>query len=339
MRVNEQTLDNPRHSRESGNLLEVPAFAGMTTITGKEHTMYEEFFKLNALPFNLTPNPIFFCQLRGHQEALNILQFCIKSGEGFIKIIGEVGSGKTLLCRKLLESLDDTFITTYIPNPDLSPVEMRKAFARELGLDPTLWQDQHELLRAIYNHLITLHTEGKKVVLLVDEAQALSDESLETVRLLTNLETENTKLIQVVLFGQPELDQRLSQAHLRQLNQRISFSYSLPLLNRDELDIYLHHRLAVAGNTHANLFTKKAKNLLYRASRGIPRLVNILCHKALLVSYGRGDPQIDYKAMRAAILDTHSAGQLTIRRTLKLGLSILVGILLLIAIVSMTGII
>src|SRR3990167_7003290 len=238
--------------------------------------MYEAFFQLNMLPFSLTPNPSFFCQLKGHQEAFNTLQFCIHSGEGFIKIVGEVGSGKTLLCRKLLDSLDDSYITTYIPNPDLSPVELRKAFARELGLDPIRWQDQHELLTAIYQHLIALHAAGKKVVLLVDEAQALSDDTLETVRLLTNLETESAKLLQVVLFGQPELDKRLSQTHLRQLKQRITFSYALPLMNREDLDFYLQHRLSVAGYAQGSLFTKKARNLLYRASNGIPRVVNIL---------------------------------------------------------------
>lgn len=269
--------------------------------------MYENFFQLSSMPFNLTPNPTFFCQLKGHQEALNILQFCIKSGEGFIKIVGEVGSGKTLLCRKLLENLDDQYVTAYIPNPDLSPVEIRKAFARELGLDPAGWHDQHELLTAIYQHLIAQHAAGKKVILLVDEAQALSDESLETVRLLTNLETENSKLLQVVLFGQPELNDRLNKPHLRQLKQRITFAYNLPLMNREDLDIYLFHRLRVAGCLHSNLFTKKARNILHQASHGIPRIVNILSHKAMLVAYGRGNNQIDHKIMHLAVKDTDVA--------------------------------
>lgn len=269
--------------------------------------MYQEFFQLKTLPFNLTPNPNFFCELKGHQEALTTLQFCIRAGEGFIKIVGEVGAGKTLLCRKLLESLDSNHVTAYIPNPDLNPVELRKAFARELGLDPSQSHDQHELLTVISHHLISLHASGKKVVLLVDEAQALSDESLETVRLLTNLETENSKLLQVVLFGQPELDERLNQPHFRQLKQRITFSYSLPLMNREDLDVYLHHRLAIAGYTYNNLFTKKARNLLFHASQGIPRIVNIISHKALLVAYGRGEKQIDYQAMRLAIDDTEAA--------------------------------
>lgn len=266
--------------------------------------MYQDYFKLESLPFSLTPNPNFFCRLKGHEEALNVLQFSIKSGEGFIKIIGEVGSGKTLLCRKLLENLDAEYVTAYIPNPELTSVELKKAFARELGLDPTPWYDQHELLTTIYQRLMSLHAENKKVVLLIDEAQALTDESLETLRLLTNLETPDYKLLQVVLFGQPELDERLNKVHLRQLKQRITFSYALPLMNRNDLDIYLNHRLAVAGYTHGNLFTRKARNLLYKASKGIPRIVNILSHKSLLVAYGRGDRQIDHKAVRLAVKDT-----------------------------------
>ncbi len=269
--------------------------------------MYQDFFQFQTLPFSLTPNPSFFCQLKGHQEALNTLQFCITSGEGFIKIVGEVGSGKTLLCRKLIESLDEKYITAYIPNPDLSPTEIRKAVAREIGLDPAKLPDQHELLMTIYQYLIALHASGKRVVLLIDEAQALSDEGLETVRLLTNLETEHNKLLQVVLFGQPELDERLNKSHLRQLKQRITFSYRLPLMNREDLDTYLYHRLAVAGYSQGQLFTKKARNLLYKASQGVPRIVNVLSHKSLLVAYGRGLKQIDHKAVKVAVDDTDSA--------------------------------
>lgn len=299
--------------------------------------MYQEFFKLTTLPFTLTPNPQFFCQLKGHEEALKTLQFCIHSGEGFIKIVGEVGSGKTLLCRKLLEKLSDEYVTAYIPNPDLTPVELRKAFARELGLDPTQSHDQHELLTVIYQHLIHLSSQHKKVILLIDEAQALSDESLETLRLLTNLETENNKLLQVVLFGQPELNERLNKAHLRQLKQRISFSYTLPLLNRKELDVYLNHRLAVAGHTHNTLFTKRARNLLYKASQGIPRMVNILAHKALLVSYGRGQNEIDHYSMRMAVYDTEAVQMKRNNRVIPLTITLLASFTFVLAMLYCTG--
>lgn len=268
--------------------------------------MYEDFFKFQSLPFSLTPNPSFFCQLKGHQEAFNTLEFCVNSGEGFIKIIGEVGSGKTLLCRKLLESLSDQYITAYIPNPDLSPTEIRKAVARELGLDVSSMQDSHEVLTKIYQYLISVHAIGKRVILIIDEAQALTDDGLETVRLLTNLETKNSKLLQVVLFAQPELDERLNKSHLRQLKQRITFSYRLPLMNREDLDTYLFHRLAVAGYHETQLFTKKARNMLYKASRGVPRIVNVLSHKSLLVAYGRGQKQIDHQAVKIAVKDTYA---------------------------------
>jgi MSHA biogenesis protein MshM len=261
---------------------------------------------LKESPFTLTPNVNFFCHLKGHQEALNTLLFSLRCGEGFIKIIGEVGSGKTLLCRKLLDVLGSDFFVAYIPNPDLSPIELRRALARELGIDPLLLSDQYELITQINARLLTLHQEDKRVILLLDEAQALPPESLEAVRLLTNLETEKTKLLQVVLFGQPELDDRLNQPNFRQLKQRISFSYYLPQMSREELDSYLFHRLSKAGYSYGNLFTKKARNILFQASEGIPRLVNILCHKALLVAYGRGVMKINHKIMRSAIYDTEA---------------------------------
>ncbi len=269
--------------------------------------MYLEHFKFKELPFTITPNVGFFCSLKGHQEALNTLLFALRSGEGFIKIVGEVGSGKTLLCRKLLNSLDEDFVTAYLPNPDLNPIELRRALGRELGIDLSSLQDQNELLTQINNRLLTLHSEGKRIVLLLDEAQAIPSESLETLRLLTNLETETTKLLQVILFGQPELDERLNSKNFRQLKQRISFSYYLPLMSREDLDSYLFHRLATAGFSHAILFTSKARNILYNYSGGVPRIVNILCHKALLTAYGKGEDRVTHKSMRYAIRDTDVA--------------------------------
>lgn len=266
--------------------------------------MYLEHFKFSELPFGLTPNVGFFCHLKGHQEALNVLIFCLTSGEGFIKIVGEVGSGKTLLCRKLLSSLSEEFFTAYIPNPDLQPIELRAALARELAIDSINSKDQHELQKLINDRLMQLHQSGKRIVLLIDEAQALPSESLEALRLLTNLETEKNKLLQVVLFGQPELDVLLDQTKLRQLKQRITFSYYLPIMSRDDLDTYLFHRLNMAGYSLGSLFNKKARDLLFRASKGVPRVVNILCHKALLIAYGRGEHNINWKIMRLAVNDS-----------------------------------
>ncbi len=267
--------------------------------------MYLEYFKFNELPFGLTPNVGFFCQLKGHQEALNVLLFSLKNGEGFIKIIGEVGLGKTLLCRKLLNSLGEGYVTAYIPNPDLNPLELRKAIARELGVELNSMQDQHELLGLLNAKLLELNHAGKRIVLVIDEAQALPIESLEAVRLLTNLETEKAKLLQVVLFGQPELDRHLNNPLLRQLKQRITFSYYLPLLSPEDMDTYIFHRLAIAGYSSGSLFSKKARKRLYKASKGVPRIINILSHKALLLAYGAGEKIVSPKMMKLAIRDTH----------------------------------
>ena len=290
--------------------------------------MYLDHFKFKEMPFGLTPNVGFFCQLKGHHEALNVLLFSLRSGEGFIKIVGEVGSGKTLLCRKLLDSLEEEFVTAYIPNPDLQPLELRRALARELGIEPTYLQDQHELLTAINQRLLQLHRDGRRVVLLLDEAQALPFNSLEALRLLTNLETEKTKLLQVVLFGQPELDEHLNQASLRQLKQRISFSYYLPLLTREDLDTYLFHRLSTAGYSFGTLFTAKARDILFQASQGVPRIINILCHKALLVAYGRGEAKVTHKTMRLAARDTEVA---TVSRK-PFFISLMIGVIILLII-------
>jgi MSHA biogenesis protein MshM len=266
--------------------------------------MYLEHFYLENLPFTLTPNTRFYCDLPNHQATLNVLLFSLKSREGFIKIVGEVGSGKTLLCRKLLNGLADDFITAYIPNPDLNPNGLRKALALELGITIPRPCDQNDLLTLINKKLTALHAEGKHAVFVIDEAQALPDQSLETLRLLSNLETESEKLLQIVLFGQPELNAKLAQHSLRQLNQRITFSYYLNPLSRNDLDSYISHRLAVAGHTKDDLFHKKAKDMLYQSSQGIPRIINILSHKALLVAYGRGHRNVSTKDMLAAIKDS-----------------------------------
>ncbi|AUH71962.1 ExeA family protein [Legionella sainthelensi] len=266
--------------------------------------MYLEHFKLHKAPFTLTPNTEFFCELTTHKEALNVLLLSLAQGEGFIKIIGEVGTGKTLLCRLLLNCLTEEYITAYIPNPHQTAEGLRLSLARELGMEPKEIWTQYQLLEAINQRLLELHRSEKKTILIIDEAQALSDESLEAVRLLTNLETEEYKLLQVVLFGQPELDAKLDQSGLRQLKQRITFSYYLQPLARHELDKYLNHRMARAGYTYGSIFTQTAQKRLYRASQGLPRLLNILCHKSLLVAYGQGKAQVDGRAVRRAITDT-----------------------------------
>ena len=268
--------------------------------------MYLYHFGLTELPFTLTPNTNFFLALEPHNEALAVLMTALKTGEGFIKVIGEVGTGKTLLCRKLLNEIPEHFVTAYIPNPYLNPDELRRAVALELGVKQAQRMSAQLLTQRIQNRLLELHSKGHSVVLILDEAQALPAESLEALRLFTNLETETRKLLQVVLFAQPELDQRLAQTEFRQLCQRITFSYQLRPMNSNEVQQYIQHRLQVAGYKGAVLFSARLCKKITRVSKGIPRLVNVLCHKMLMLSYGQGDYQMTNKQLNAAIKDTES---------------------------------
>lgn len=269
--------------------------------------MYKEHFKLRETPFSLTPDTSYYFNHTGHQQALNVLLVALCTGEGFIKITGEVGTGKTLLCRKLLNALDESFVSVYLPNPLLTPKEVKKEIARELGLKPPVAATNQKLLQLLTSQLLLLSDRGQRVVICVDEAQAMPEESLEALRLLSNLETEKNKLLQIVLFGQPELNERLARRSLRQLRQRITFSYDLKPLGREELDGYINHRLLVAGHQGGNLFRSQALEAIYRASHGIPRLVNILCHKALMAAYGQGVRSVDQGQVLAAVRDTAGA--------------------------------
>jgi len=268
--------------------------------------MYLYHFGLTELPFTLTPNTNFFLPLEPHNEALAVLMTALKTGEGFIKIVGEVGTGKTLLCRKLLNEIPEHFVTAYIPNPYLSPDELRRAVALELGVKQAQRMSAQLLTQRIQNRLLALHTKGHSVVLILDEAQALPAESLEALRLFTNLETETRKLLQVVLFAQPELDQRLAQTEFRQLRQRITFSYLLRAMNAKEVQQYIQHRLYVAGYKGAALFSANLCKKITKATNGIPRLVNVLCHKMLMLSYGQGHYQMTQKELALAIKDTEA---------------------------------
>lgn len=269
--------------------------------------MYLEHYGLRELPFSLTPDTSFFFGYGHYRDAFNTLTVALQGGEGFIKVTGEVGTGKTLLCRKLLNSLDKEYATAYIPNPYLSPSGLVNAVADELQVAIDASEGTHRALKAISERLIALNGEGRKVVLCIDEAQAMPEQTLETLRLITNLETEKHKLLQVVLFGQPELDERLAQKSIRQLRQRITFSYTLQPLDTAGLGAYLQHRLLIAGGNGEVGFDEDAIKLLYRGSRGFPRLVNILAHKALMLGYGQGIHRIGSAQIKAAIADTEGA--------------------------------
>lgn len=287
--------------------------------------MYESFFGLREAPFTLTPNTHFFLKSETHRQGLEMLLVALQNKEGFIKISGEVGTGKTLLCRKLLNSLDERYVTAYIPNPHFSAETLYCLLADELGanlkrestnplysqIDGYLNQDvtteKHVLaLKQINDCLLRFANDGKQVVLIIDEAQAMPEETIEALRLLTNLETESEKLLQVVLFGQPELDRILSQKHLRQLQQRITFQHQIQPLNRSDIEHYISHRMLLAGYSGGRLFDSKAITLLTQASKGVPRLVNVLCHKALMSAYGKGSSVVQRKHMKEAVRDTAS---------------------------------
>ena len=271
--------------------------------------MYLYHFGLAELPFNLTPDTDFYCELPVYSDAMNVLRIAIETGEGFVKVIGEVGTGKTMLCRMLLNYLEKRAHCVYLPNPYLSPNELRLALASELGLRVARTIDQYQLTEKINQRILKFHDQGKQVIVIVDEAQALPKESLEALRLFTNLETEKQKLLQVVLFAQPELDERLAKPELRQLRQRIAFSCSLKPLDKHSMGIYINHRLRAAGLSlerfpDGGIFSSKAINSLLRASRGVPRLANILAHKAMMLAYGRGSFKVETVDVKKAAKDT-----------------------------------
>lgn len=287
--------------------------------------MYLRHFGLREPPFSLTPDTSFFFACSNYQEGLNTLLVAARNGEGFIKITGEVGNGKTLLCRKFLATLNQGrqsttligtqdeavqaksgphFVTAYLPNPYLEPRSLLLALADEFRMELDNNVDQHHLLKELTRALLNFAREGKRVLVCLDEAQAMPMESMEVLRLLTNLETEKRKLLQVVLFGQPELNERLRHNSVRQLRQRISFQYELKGLRRDELERYLRHRMAVAGYSGDTLFSKAAVGKLHRITGGTPRLVNIMAHKALMLAFAEGRQQITSKHISLAAADT-----------------------------------
>ena len=274
--------------------------------------MYLNHFRLAEFPFGITPDTSFFFSSQASQQALNTLLVATRAGEGFIKITGEVGTGKTLLCRQLLRSLGDEFQTAYLPNPYLTPLGLLQELAEELGANTEKlarvsdMKYQHLLLKALRHRLLSLAGENKRVLVCLDEVQAMPVETLEALRLLTNLETQKQKLMQVVIFGQPELDAKLDHPSIRQLKQRITFDYHLGPLTGPELARYVDHRMSVAGYDGARIFSPLAMLILKWRTRGFPRLVNIVAHKALMCAYGRGKASIGMREMFEAVDDTAS---------------------------------
>jgi general secretion pathway protein A len=254
--------------------------------------MYESYFGFERAPFNNVPDTTFFFGSGRHNEALSQLLYCVEARKGFAVLTGEVGAGKTTLTRALFRRLPQNTVTAVITNSRLTGVQLLWSVAREYGLE-NIVASRPLLLEAINSFLLRMIAEDRNVVLLVDEAQELPLSTLEEIRLISNLETETEKLVQILLVGQPELRQSIDHPNLRQLRQRIALRYHLTGLDPEETRAYIHHRLRVAGPVADVRFTDRALNTIYRYSRGIPRLVNLCCDKALLVAYTEDERKID----------------------------------------------
>jgi general secretion pathway protein A len=263
--------------------------------------MYQSFYGFSEMPFNITPDPRFLYLSPTHLEALQHLKYGVQEKKGFIVLVGEVGCGKTTLCRRFLNEINhEHFDTALILNPRVSETEMLKAILTELGETPTA-SSQNDLVAQVNHVLLERIHRGRDIVLIIDEAQNLSFDVLEQIRLLSNLETDKQKLLQVVLMGQPELKDVLARKELRQLRQRIWVHYELNPLTLTDLEHYVQHRLTLAGGSGRPHFTKWAMRSLHKASDGIPRIVNNLCDKALLAAYIRESDEVTYWDMRRAI--------------------------------------
>ena len=264
--------------------------------------VYLDYYGLTEPPFDITPNPRFLFYSAKHREAFNHLLYGIRERKGFVQLTGEVGAGKTTLCRAMLDQFNGHYSTALILNPALNPDQLMKAIVTEFGLPvANLGLDRLDMLAVFNEFLLRQVEQGKETVLIIDEAQDLQDDMLEQVRLLSNLETDNRKLLQIVLMGQPELRDRLNQHALRQLRQRITVRYHLPPLNRFEVNQYVQHRLEISGAKGTPYFTRPALWRVYNYSKGIPRLVNAICDKALLAGFVEQSRRIDYRTVGTAI--------------------------------------
>jgi len=269
--------------------------------------MYEYFFGFKEKPFKLVPNPEYLFLSKSHEEALAHLSYALSQGDGFVEITGEVGTGKTTLCRAFLENLDDDATAAYIFNPNLGPRQLIKTINDELGIKCKT-DNTKDLIDNLNNFLILQKTRRKKVLLLIDEAQNLSKNVLEQLRLLSNLETSKEKLLQIILVGQPELSDLLDSHELRQLGQRITLRYHLSPLTPEESVDYIQYRIDIASQKSGLKFDRAAYRAIYKYSRGIPRVINIACDRVLLTAFGLNRHKITGKIARDSIKELKSRG-------------------------------
>lgn len=262
--------------------------------------MYLKFYNLREFPFNITPDPRFLYWTRHHREAFDHIMYGIKSRKGFIELTGDVGSGKTTLCRAILASLGSEVATALLLNPCMSQTQLLRAMLNDFGLQ-VAGRDRLSYIETLNEFLLEQNRIGNNVALFIDEAQDLSPEVMEQVRLLSNLETDQHKLIQMILCGQPELRKRLDRPDLRQLRQRITVRYCIPPLTQEETMLYINHRLKVAGSDGRITFDSGAVREIYRFSKGSPRLINAVCDNALLAGYVAKTRDVDARCVRNAI--------------------------------------
>jgi general secretion pathway protein A len=261
--------------------------------------MYNQFYGFHESPFNITPDPRFLFMSDQHREAYDHVLFGVRERKGFVQLTGEVGAGKTTLCRAVLEELGPGYVTALVLNPCLTADQLLRTILRELRLPDE--GDRVACLETLNRFLLEQLSAGADVVLLIDEAQDLSAENLEQVRLLSNLETDQRKLLQIVLIGQPELRDKLNDPTLRQLRQRITVRYHLTPLSRREIERYIGHRLQVAGGNGRPDFTRLAMSAIHRYSGGVPRLINAVCDKALLAGFVDSTDTVSWRQVRRAI--------------------------------------
>lgn len=270
--------------------------------------MYAAYFGLKENPFKLSPEPAYLYLSEQHRDALNYLIYGIQEKKGFVLISGEIGMGKTTICRTLMNHLlDDSVETALIFNTAISEIELLETIAGEFGIRvPPENSSKKKYIDALNNFLLKTYANGKYAVLLIDEAQNLSHGVLEQIRMLSNLETDGEKLLQIILIGQPELKTTLKLPVLRQLNERITVRCELKALIPDDVATYINHRLSVAGGPGKIKFTKSAYNLIYHFSEGIPRRINALCDRALLIAYTKNARVINHRIIRYAARDIGS---------------------------------
>lgn len=285
-------------STRSNNILRARPRSGR--VEKMESRMYEQFYNLKESPFNMTPDTRYFYPSEKHQEALDSLIYAIDERKGFVVITGEIGSGKTTICRTLLNRLSPNTKVSLILNTHMNAKELISTIMEDLGVEPVKGT-KSRLLSQLNNFLIEELSHDNNIVLMVDEAQNLSHRMLEEIRMLSNLETEREKLIQIILVGQPELREKLKLKSLEQFKQRINIHYHLSPLNRDDTGNYIKHRLAKASSNGCDIFTDDAIDTIYEYSKGVPRIINSLCDHALLNGFIENTQKIDKHIIEESI--------------------------------------